>query len=84
MRASTRTRKRRNLERRVSYNEGNVVHLLHSQFREDPEEEQEEEEEKKDNRLLRIRSRTRLRTRYETQTFVSSLSHHFVATSKLA
>jgi hypothetical protein len=83
MRASTRTRKRRNLERRVSYNEGNVVHLLHSQFREDPEEEQEEEEEK-DNRLLRIRSRTRLRTRYETQTFVSSLSHHFVATSKLA
>jgi hypothetical protein len=83
MRASTRTRKRRNLERRVSYNEGNVVHLLHSQFPEDPEEEQEEEE-KKDNRLLRIRSRTRLRTRYETQTFVSSLSHHFVATSKLA
>ena len=41
-------------------------------------------EEEKDNRLLRIRSRTRLRTRYETQTFVSSLSHHFVATSKLA
>ena len=71
---------RMNLERQASYKEEIRTHLPPSPL---ASRSNKKNKEMNNRQIIRIRSRARLRTRYEIQTFVSSPSWRFVATSRL-